>query len=566
MELTVQELALAVGKGEGFIRQHIHRKHLSVHKRARNVTVDLDEAMRWAQQRRIPFVLPAHVSVTTRQMKEKRVGRLVVLSWHPHGNQARNLFTLLRHRCEASLGPWKCKPSAAWSSEDLGHEVRVSTMDALLEDCQQLVDHIVDSGVLEIDGLEIHYDLEPAPRRYWSYQDRRPSSEASVVSPFGKHSAQVVEYWSFAAGPRDHWAAVLKSRDANFRSGFATAGFPLRDRVDRVGNLMIAGAEDAIDFTLEAHRDHTLTFRVETKEQLNDGDYRATVWASHSGDDVLRREVPVTVGQTVIDLASDVDHVGYSVIRTDDGQCVDLFETHLIMAFNVSMRLDARPTLQIQDRGGQLIHRVKPSGFPTMINVRSDTDSATLDQGIRRLWIDRRIEDPANVLDRSFVRYGPAAFRQAVRHFIGLLSRDSDRKDPVYFADPYFMTYVKGLDGARLYLDMFAATAGVSLRVLCADKEDGRGAPWWTAYPKDLIQHVTVRSFLRSDGKTPAFHDRYLITPNQETMITHSFRGWLTDGVSFASHPDSLYRKETERLWSMEVGSSRNLLLVREIR
>ena len=566
MELTVQELALAVGKGEGFIRQHIHRKHLSAHKHARNVTVGLDEAMRWAQERGLPFVPPAHASATTRQKKEERVGRLAVLSWHPPGTQARNLFTLLRHRREDSLGPWARKPSAAWSSEDLGHEVRLSTVDASLEECQQLVDHIVDSGVLEVDGVEVHYDLEPAPRRHWAYQDRRPRSEASIVSPFGKHSAQVVEYWSFAPGPRDYWTAVLKSNDANSRSRFAIAGFPLHDRLDRVGNLIIAGAEDGIDFTLEAHRDHTLTFRVETKEQLSHGHYRANVWASHSGDDVFRREVPVILGQTVIDLPSDVDYVGYSVFRTDDGQCVDLFETDFIMAVNVSVSFDARPTFQIQDRGGQLIHRVKPSGFPTMINVRSDADSTSLDQEIRRLWIDRRVDEPAGVLDRSFVRFGPAAFRQAVRHFIGLLSRDSDRKDPVYFADPYFMTYVKGLDGARLYLDMFAATAGVSLRVLCADREDGRGAPWWADYPGDLIQHVTVRSFLNADGKTPAFHDRYLITPKQETVVTHSFRGWITDGVTFVSHPGSLYREETERLWSMAVGSSKNLLLVREIR
>ena len=55
MELTVQELALAVGKGEGFIRRHIHRKHLSVRKHARNVTVDLGCRFRmtiWSASRR----------------------------------------------------------------------------------------------------------------------------------------------------------------------------------------------------------------------------------------------------------------------------------------------------------------------------------------------------------------------------------------------------------------------------------------------------------------------------------------------------------------------------------
>ena len=565
--LSVPELALAVGKGAGFIRQHIHRKHLTAHKHGRNVTVELDEAIRWAQKRGLPFVPPARVSVATPPMKQ-RVGRLTVLSWHPLGTQARNLFTLLRHRREDSLGPWAREPSAAWSSAELGHEVRLSTLDASLEHCQEFIDHIVDSGTLEIDGLEIHYDLEPTPRRHWAYRDLRPTSEASVVSPFTKHCAQVVEYWSFAAGPRNHWTAILKSIDANSRTRFARVGFPLHHRVDRVGNLMVAGAEDAIDFTVEAHRNHTLTFRVETKDQLSDEDYRATVWASHSGDDVLRREVPVTPGQTVIDLASDVDHIGYSIVRTDDGQCVDLFETHFIMEFSARVSLDARPTFQIQDRGRHLIHRVKPSGFPTMVNVRSDRYGTTIDQGVRRLWLDRQLHDRESeaLRERSFVRFRAGRFPQAVEQFIGLLSRESDSKEPVYFADPYYMTYVKGPEGARLYLDLFAATAGAPLRILCADMEYGRGAPWWTTYPRDLTHHVTVRSFLSPDGKTPGFHDRYLITPKQETVITHSFRGWITDGVTFASHPYGVYRAEAEWLWSMDVGSTTSPLFVREIR
>lgn len=565
MTLTVPELALAVGKGEGFIRQHIHRKHLSAHKRGRNVVIELDEAISWAQKRGLPFVPPARVSVTT-PLRKERVARLTVLSWHPTGAQARNLLTLLRHRRSDSLGPWAREPSTVWSSEDLGHEVRLSTLEASLDRCQESIDHILDSGVLEVDGLEVHYDLEPVPRRHWAYQDLRPGSEVSVVTPFTKHSAQVVEYWSLAPGPRDQWKVILKSIDAEFRKKIAHLGFPLHDRVERAGNLMVAGAEDAIDVTLEAHRDHTLTLRVESTEQLTDEDYRATVWASHSGDDVLRQELPVTLGQTVIDLASDVDHIGYSIIRTDDSQCVDLLETHLIMEFSGQVSLDVRPTIQVQDRGGRLIHRVKPSGFPSMINVRSDRDG-TLDQGVRRLWLEYQIyeREPKAVTDSVFVRFEPAKFREAVRHFISLLSRESDRRDPVYLADRYFMTYVKGLDGARLYLDMFAATAGAPLRILCADNELGRGAPWWTSYPRDLTQHVAVRSFLRADGK-PAFHDRYLITPKQETVTSDSFRGWMTNGVTFASHSGGLYRKETEELWSTDLGSSNNHLLVREIR
>ena len=564
MTLTVPELAHAVGKAEGFIRQHIHRKHLSAHKRGRNVVIDLDEAIRWAQKRELPFVPPARVSVTTPLTKE-RVARLTVLSWHPTDAPVRNLLTLLRHRRRDSLGPWAREPSTAWSSEDLGHQVRLSTLEASLDRCQESIDHILDSGVLEVDGTDVRYDLEPVPRRHWAYRDLRPGFEASVVSPFTNHSAHGAEYWSLASGPRDEWKVILKSIDAEFRKKIAHLGFPLHHRVERAGNLMVVGAEDAIDVTLEAYRDDTLTLRVDSKEQLTDEDYRATVWASHSGDDVLRQELPVKLGKTAIDLASDVDHIGYSIIRTDDGQCVDLHETHLIKAIRGQISLDVRPTIQVQDRGGRLIHRVKPSGFPTMFNISSDIDG-TLDQEIRRLRLEYRIYDreQKSVTDSGFVRFEPADFREAVRHFISLLSRESDRRDPVYFADRYFMTYVKGLDGARLYLDMLAATAGAPLRILCADKQLDRGAPWWTSYPRDLTQHVSVRSFLTADGE-PAFHDRYLITPKQETVISDSFRGWMTNGVTFASHSGTLYRKETEELWSTNSGSLNNHLLVREI-
>ena len=48
MNFTISELALAVEKSETYVRQHIHRKHLSAQKEGRNVFVALDEAARWA--------------------------------------------------------------------------------------------------------------------------------------------------------------------------------------------------------------------------------------------------------------------------------------------------------------------------------------------------------------------------------------------------------------------------------------------------------------------------------------------------------------------------------------
>ena len=69
MDLTIAELARAVGKNESYVRQHIHRKHLTVQRGGRNVFVALDEAARWARERGLPFGTPARISATAGDMK-----------------------------------------------------------------------------------------------------------------------------------------------------------------------------------------------------------------------------------------------------------------------------------------------------------------------------------------------------------------------------------------------------------------------------------------------------------------------------------------------------------------
>ena len=84
--------------------------------------------------------------------------------------------------------------------------------------------------------------------------------------------------------------------------------------------------------------------------------------------------------------------------------------------------------------------------------------------------------------------------------------------------------------------------------------------------PKALTNHVTVRAFLqRSDPPKPGFHDRYLITPEREILITNSFNGWLKHGVAFASLPYGVYRAEANQLWAMDVSSPSTPLVVREV-
>ena len=572
MNLSIAELARAVDKSEIYVRQHIHRKHLTVQKDGHNVSVAVDEAVRWARERGLSFKVPARASVTAGAMNG-RTARMTVLAWHAPSAQPRNLFTLIRHRRQDALGPWANESDETWSGDDLGHELRLFSIDASLERCQAFVDQIVDSGTLEIDGLEIHYALEFTPRRHWAYRDDRPLVAASMRSPFAKHSAEIIEYWSFAAEPRKCWLEVLESLPANLPPRLAHLGFPLVRRPDRVGNLMIAGAEDAIACDLVAHHDRTLRFRVDANELLTKA-YRATVWATHSGDEVLRREVSVTPGQTVIEVASDVDHIGFAIYRTADGQCVDLMEEFLIMEVGGRMEIESGPTLHIRNHQSRSIHEVKLAGPIFKIEVHSDNDSPELDKGIRRQCLDRRVyeREAAARKEGNFVRFRPDEFDQAVQYFIGLLRQDSDRTTPIYLADPYFVTDVtelKGNEGTKLrqlYLDLFAATTGASLRILCAKKEKQDDMqPWWLNHPDQITAHVTVRAFLKRNGHAAGFHDRYLITPKREIIITHSTNGWFKDGVTFVCLPYGVYRAEAERLWSIDVGSTNTDLLVREI-
>ena len=567
MNLTIAELARAVDKSETYIRQHIHRKHLTVRKDGRNVFVAFDEAMRWARERELSFNLPARASVTTRAT-EDRTARLTVLTWHAPGSQPRNLFTLIRHRRKDALGPWAGEPDETWSSVDLGHELRLFSFDAPFECCQALVEHILDSKTLEIDGLEVYYSLESNPRRHWAYRDDRLLADASMRSPFLKHSAEILEYWSFTTEPCKYWLEMIESLQSKSSLRLVRLGFPLERRPDRVGNLMIAGAEDAIICNLTAHRNQTLMLYVDANEVLPE-DYRATVWASHSGDEVLRRDVPVTLGQTVIGLASDVDHIGFAIYRTVDGQCIDLVEGPLFMEASVRLELESGPTLHLRHHPSRTTHKVHPSSSVSMINVHADDDSTELDRGIRRLWLDRRVHEQEVTArrERKFARFGPDEFNKAIQYFIDLLRQDrqdSDSTEPVYLADPYFMSRLGGYEGTQLYLDMFTATTGSPLLILCTQKENGNAKPWWSNFPSQIIAHVSVRAFRKHDN-TPGFHDRYLITPKREIIITHSFNGWPQNGVTFAGLPYDIYRAEAESLWSMDIGSNTADLFVEEI-
>ena len=537
--------------------------------------VKLDEAARWARERGLSFGTPARVLATAGDMK-KRAARMTVLTSVEPDGRPRNLFTLVRHRRQDALGPWESDQEERWSSADLGNGLRLHLFDAPFERCQALVDDILDSGILENGGVKVDYALHPIPRRHWAYRDDRPFNDASVRSPFSRHSAEIIEYWSFEAELRDRWLEVLESFKGGLPPRLVRLGFPLDRRVDWVGNIMIAGAEDAIACDLAARHDKTLRFYVDADDLLP-GAYRATVWGSHCGNEVMRREVAVTPGQTAIKLASDVDHVGFAICRTVDGQCVDLMEAFLIMEVSGGLEVASSPTLHIQDRRRRLNHKVTPAGSTSIISVRFDDESAEIDKEIRRLWLERRLRERETDArkDGNVVRFEPHEFDEAAQHVAHFLRRDSHRTEPLYLADPYFIPYLDEKTGedsdlVQLYLELFAATTDRSLRILCAQRKQGAARPWWVKYPKPLTNHVSVRAFFKRDRDNPdeskrGFHDRYLITPEHEIIITNSLNGWRENGVTFISHRQGVYRAQADNLWELDLQSAEEALWVEEL-
>lgn len=564
MNLTVPELAVAVGKQENYVRQHIHRRHLSVRRQGRNVRVPLDEAVKWAGTRGLSFVPPKRISLTFLDQGE-RIARLTVLVWRSRTGLALNLFTFMRHRKREALGPWSSQPDATWTLEELGDDLSLLSFNASYEKCREHVDTILASGVLEAHEQEVHYVLEDNPRNHWAYRDYRRRSEASIRSPFSTHSAAITEYWSFEDEPHKRWLSLSDPLAGRLRTALRRLGFPLDRCPERVGNLLIAAAEDAITCRLTAHQDQTLRLHVEAKGLLPQT-YRATVWASHSGDVVLRRELSVMPGQTTIGLVSEVDRTGFAICRDFDGQYVDLVENLPGMEALPTGRRGGQPPPPVPDPLVRVPQRVLPSLPDAVVSGRSGA-ATRLDRGIRQQWLNRVAQqrEAGARRDASLVRFGPGRFAEAARHFLYLLSHDSDQPGPTYLADPCFVGHTMADEVARLFMDMCAAIRRRPLRILCAERPANDAPAWWAGYLREIEADVTVRTFVNRSDERGCFHDRYLITPGREGLITNSFNGWSRFGVTFVSLPYGLYRAEAEQLWALDPDSPSSDVLVREI-
>ncbi len=565
MNLTVAELARAVRKHENYVRQHIHRRHLAVRRQGRSVCVPLDEAVKWAGARGLSFTPPKRVRLTVLEEGE-RIARLTVLAWSRPDGRSRNLLTLLRHRKRESLGPWSGEPEAVWALESLGDELSLFSFNASYAECRKHLDHILASETLEVQGQEIHYNLEDKARHHWAYRDYRRRSDASIRSPFSMHSAAITEYWSFEDEPHKRWLSLPDPPPTRVRSGLRRLGFPLDRCPERVGNLVIAAAEDAITCRLTAHQDQTLRLHVDAKALLPET-YRATVWASHSGDEVLRREVPITGGQTTIELISGVDRTGFAICRDVDGQYVDLVENvpnseamHTVMRGHESAPRSPGPGSRVPRRVGAPHSASTAPGYP-------DVTPSRLDRDIRQQWLHGvayRKEAGAR-RDANLLRFGPGRFEEAARHFLDLVANDSETAGPIYLADPCFVGHTMADEVAQLFVEMCAAMQRRPLRILCVEPEAADAPPWWAGYLRKIRANVTVRTFVNRSDERGGFHDRYLITPAREILMTNSFNGWNRFGVTFVSLPYGVYRAEAQQLWAMDMDAPASDILVREI-
>ena len=530
------------------------------HREGRRLYVAQDEAARWARENGLTFVPTIPNSAPTEDVRD-RAARVTVLVWQGKGKTPVNLFTHIRHRRRDSLGPWAGDPDGIWSSEivvidDMPEpaEIRLYRLDASLEYCQGLVDGILVQGTLEIDGVGIDYSLEYGARRFWAFRDIRGSSDAEVLSPFDSHSAEIIESWSFDDDLQRRWQELVVSPPAKVQALLEKLKFPLDRRPERVGNLMIASAQDEIGCDLWLHRDNVLVLKVDmaNEAELPVGAYTASVWANHAGDYVLRRSIDIAANETLFEIASDVDWLGVAVHRNSDGQCIHLEEVHLVKEVHFAMHLNAGPTITMHDPRRSSTNKISLGNSRSTFSVNADEYTDARDRTIRQMVLGRRVweSEVEARRARNLARFRPGQLDKAIDYFLDLLRRYTDSDEPIYLVDPYFIN--RGPDGStdRLYLGMFEITTGRPLRILCEPHNIGA---WWSNYPPTLISHATVRSFAKTG--TPLLHDRYLITPEREIQISHSINGWDSGGVTFTSLPYGVYRAEAEALWSISIGT-----------
>ena len=359
--------------------------------------------------------------------KENRTSRMSVLAWYPKDGKVRNLFTHIRHRRADGMGPWAGEPDGVWhtttfpSNETVQQgEIKLHLMDASLAYCLELVKDILDKNAMVVEGLEVFYALEQPVRCYRAYRDHMRIDDHSVSSPFTRHSAKVTEVWSFDPDPRDYWRKVCESYTSRqLEDTLPSLGFRLDQRLDRVGNLMISGAEDEIDCELANRRTH-LRLSINTADGTGPPEkaYFATVWAGDSDDALVHQHLEITERHTIINVDSALDQIGFALYRRRDGQCIDKWKTTLGREMIIGMTVSTGQTLAIHDTRRGTTNPVSIGDSRSVIRV-GDENSAALDSAIRQETLARRSwqQDRYARSQGNLGRFGPDQTEQAIDFF-----------------------------------------------------------------------------------------------------------------------------------------------------
>ena len=568
MSFTVSDLALAIGKDENYVRQHIRRNNLAARRDGRRMFVEEAEAVRWAKERGLPLSQAIRTPESDGKVST-RAARMTVLALQASNGTSTNMFTLIRHRDHKSLGPWTENENPNWHRETtrpensgLAESLILYRLDATLAKCQEIVNRILQNGVLNIEGSQIQYALEHTPRHHWTYQDDTASHQEVLETPFGRQSAEITEYWCFESETEARWMATLNVDKEASRAMAKVLHFPLDQRPDRAGNLLIASAQDAIESEITARHGNNLILRVAGNNWTipPPGAYAATVWAYHSGDMVAQRSIEIRDPETVISCEADTDRIGYAIYRNSDGQCIDQFEAYLVKSISITTRV-AGPEVRMNIKtNGNSIEVRTSLGTSRETRRIENADGAEMDQAIRTKHLSYRAweKDQAARNDGGLARFGPEQVEEAIAFITNLIGRESSSEGPIYFADPYFMGESPSDTEVKLLTAILAESKGQPLNILLGHWKNGRKL----GYPRPLVAKSAVRSFTRAgDGGRPAFHDRYLITPTGETLITNSVNGWGKRGVTFNRLSHGVYRAEAEYLWSLTTGADGNVVV-----
>ena len=570
MSLTIADLVLATGKDENYVRQHIRRNNLAARKNGRRVFVEEEEAVRWAKERGLPFT-QAFGTLESEDEVSTHAARMTVLAIRGTDGIERNVYTLIRHRDRRSLGPWDKEENLNWYCDTVPVENAGETKilsfyrcDGVMAKCQEFVKRILQEGKLDIEGHEVLFTLECKPRHHWAYQEHTSSGTGSLNSPFSNSSAEITEYWCFDADTQERWTTTVQAAAETAEKMASALHFPINQRSDRAGNLTIAKAQNAVESEITARQGNRLILRVASRDWAEPppGALSATVWADCSGDKVMRRSIAIGDSETVINHESDVDLIGYEIYRNSDGECIDRYEATLINEISFQLSVSGPPTelnIHVPRKGYSIKRQISTGSSASTFSVANEA-SEGLDQGIRKKYLEyiARETDRAARKEGNLYRFSPERANEAIEHLAQLIRPKTNFKGPIYLVDPYLMG--ESETELKMLTAVLSEARGQPLNILCGRWESGRKL----TYPISLVAQATVRIFTREDGR-PAFHDRYLITPDVETLITNSVNGWDKYGVTFDSRPYGVYRAEAEQLWSLNVGANGNGVMVEEV-